>query len=86
MAGIINDPCGLRLFPLFQNIDLLSDGRHPVIYFFSFCFQMGRACSQLPGVVFQLSGIVFECINNRLQFGFHDCFTPQGTFFLEQER
>ena len=66
MAWIINDPGRLGLFPLFQSIDLLSDGRHPIVYFLSPGFEIGRGCSQLPGVVFKLTGIMFECINNRL--------------------
>lgn len=65
MGWTINDPLGLGLFPLFQYIDLLSDGRHPVVNFLSLRFKIGRGCSHLSGVVFQLIGIVFECINDR---------------------
>jgi hypothetical protein len=36
-------------------------------------------------VVFKLIGIMFECINNRLQFHFHGCCTPQQTLFPERE-
>ena len=63
--GTSTNPSGSWLFPFFQNVDLLSDRRHPVVDFFSLCFELGRCCSQLPSVVFQLSGIMFECINNR---------------------
>ena len=28
------------LFPLFQNLDLLSDGRHPVVYFLGLRFEI----------------------------------------------
>ena len=65
VAWIIDDPLGLGLFPLFQYIDLLSDGRHPVVNFLSLRFKIGRGCSQLSAVVLQLIGIVFERINNR---------------------
>jgi hypothetical protein len=61
-------------------------GRHPVVYFLGPCLQIGRDCSQLSGVVFQSIGIMFERINNRLQFHFHDCFIPQGASFPKQER
>jgi len=54
------------LFPLFQNLDLPSDGRHPVIYILGLRFEIGRDCSQLPGVVFQSIAIMFECFDNRL--------------------
>jgi hypothetical protein len=82
----INGRLGSGLFPLFQNLDLLSDGRHPVVYFLGLCLEIGRDTSQLSSVVFQLIRIMFERIDNRLQFHFHDCFTPQGMLFPEQER
>ena len=66
MAWIINHPRRLGLFPPFQSIDLLSDGRHPIVYFLSLRLEIGRGCSELPGVVSKLIGIMFECINNRL--------------------
>ena len=85
MAWITKDPYRLGLFPLFQSIDLLSNGRHPVVDILSLRFEIGRTCSQLPGVVFKLIGIMFECINNRLQFHFHGCCTPQQSFFPERK-
>src|SRR5271157_3963589 len=59
-------PSDSWLFPLFQNLDLLSDGRHAVVYFLGLRFEIGRDCSQLPGVVFQSIAIMFERFDNRL--------------------
>lgn len=64
--GTSTIPAGLWLLPLLQTLDLLSEGRHPVVYFLSLGLEIGRGCSQLPGMVFQLIGIVHECVNNRL--------------------
>lgn len=68
-------PSDSWLIPLFQNLDLLSDGRHPVVYCLGLRLEIGRDVCQLPGVVFQLIGIMSECFDNRLYCYSHDYLT-----------
>ena len=66
-----------NLLPVFQNLDLFSDGFNPIIDFLSLRFEIGGGCAQLPGVVVKPIAIMFQRVDNSLQFHFHTRFTPQ---------